>query len=111
MGACRTGVVIYFIQGTITGNIKIGQTKRDISSRMIQIQSSDPLVCLKVIKDSNNERLYHRKFKHAWSHGEWFRPTPDLLEFISALPANEYAGVKQSIRPWSALQNFVAQPA
>jgi hypothetical protein len=104
MGADRTGSTIYFIQGTVTKNIKIGRTVRDIQKRLNEMQSSDPLVCLKITKgDKDDERLLHDRFKHAWSHGEWFKPTPDLLNFIDRLHETPHSGTTQSVlSPWAS---------
>ena len=96
--------MIYFIQGTITKNIKIGQTNRvgrDFLNRLQAIQSSDPLIVLRVIPDSNEEHYYQNQFKLLWSHGEWFYPGQELLKFIESLPRNEYSGLTQQVRsPW-----------
>ena len=32
------------------------------------------------------ERCLHIRFDHLREHGEWFRPEPDLLDFIAAIP-------------------------
>jgi len=95
-------IMIYFIQGTITKNIKIGQTDRtgkDFLNRLQNIQSSDPLIVLGVVPDSNEELHYQTLFKHLWSHGEWFKPDRYLLAFIETLPVNEYTGIRQDVRP------------
>jgi len=56
---------------------------------------------LKVILGSDDDRMYQDKFRHLWSHGEWFRPEKDLLDFIGTLPENEYANLKQTgLSPW-----------
>jgi len=102
--------MIYFVQGTITKNIKIGYVSagrtpysdsysRDrVIARIRGIQSSDPLVCLRVIEGSRQEeRLMHLKFYHAWSHGEWFKPVPELLEYVNGLPINDYANKELTI--------------
>lgn len=34
--------------------------------------------------DKKVEKSLHRLFSHAWVHGEWFRPTLSLTEFINA---------------------------
>jgi hypothetical protein len=33
--------------------------------------------------------------REARSHGEWFRPTADLLAYIQSLPDNQDTGMKQ----------------
>lgn len=76
----------YFIQGKLTGLIKIGKTSRGVKERrgLLQIGSPDKLHILKFIK-GDREEVYHEKFAHLREHGEWFRPAPELLEFIEGL--------------------------
>ena len=96
--------MIYFIQGTHSKNIKIGlthKTDEGFQTRLNAMQSSDVLVVLRVIENSNDERFYQDKFKHLWSHGEWFTPDLDMLDFIKSLPLNRYEGMKQIVlSPW-----------
>jgi hypothetical protein len=79
------GLVTYFIQGQVMRLIKIGLAK-NISERLntLQCGSPDNLVVLKTIS-GNVERVYHKRFAHFRLHGEWFRPAPELLEFIKEL--------------------------
>jgi len=98
--------MIYFIQGTQTGNIKIGHTlgwRVDERLKALQACSPDKLIVLKTIEGKPaDETLIHRKFAASWSHAEWFKPTPDLLKFIEDLPVSESNGLSISIsRPWS----------
>lgn len=76
----------YFLQGEITKAIKIGKTVGPVDWRCKEIQaySPDTLVVLKYVVD-NLEEYCHAKFAHLRMHGEWFRPDPELLEFISKL--------------------------
>lgn len=94
--------MIYFIQGTQSGNIKIGYTKNRIESRLkdIQSESSDILVCLKTIDGKEkDETNLHKKFKHLWSHAEWFRPGKTLLRYIKKLPSSSNDGMIAEINP------------
>jgi len=90
---------VYFIQGTISKNIKIGHTTKTMRQRLRGIQSSDPLVVLKTIPGTKeDESRLHIAFRDAHSHREWFRPTEALLAYINSLPDNQDTGIKQS---WS----------
>jgi hypothetical protein len=77
----------YFVQGTLTKNIKIGKTEDGLPNRLGKLQGSSPdiLVCLTTVF-GDREHAYHIRFNHLWSHGEWFKPGQDLLDFIAALP-------------------------
>jgi len=75
---------IYFIQGQATGLIKIGQSAAP-GARLDQMQTGSPdrLVILGVLKYSRNlEGELHSKFADSRSHGEWYKPGPELLSFI-----------------------------
>lgn len=66
---------------------------------MKQMQSSDKLTCLRTIEGTKQmEKDLHDRFRHAWSHAEWFSGTPDLIDFISSLPKNEHTGLEQRVR-------------
>ena len=77
---------VYFIQGCETQRIKIG-ISNNVDSRLKGIQSSEPLKLLAVIKQGGKdlERRLHQKFQGLRVHGEWFRPDPQLLEYIGEL--------------------------
>jgi hypothetical protein len=77
--------MIYFIQGSLTGLIKIGHTTY-IKSRFKALESacSEKIYVIKTIPgDSLAERRLHEKFFHLRYHGEWFYPGKDLLEYIA----------------------------
>lgn len=82
VGGCR---VIYFVQAEGGGLVKIGLTESSMSSRLsiLRGMSPVPLTCLATMPgDSETEASVHRRFARGWSHGEWFRPAAELLEFI-----------------------------
>lgn len=77
--------VVYFIQSTINGLIKIGRTTDLIKRfRGLQVDSPVPLKLIMYIEDDSKqlERELHDKFRDICSHGEWFTPSYSLLEFI-----------------------------
>lgn len=80
---------IYFVQGISGGPIKIGWSKW-VHQRLqdMQIGSPVPLKILATIPGSQpEERRVHKRFKGIRIRGEWFDPSPELLEFIGSLVA------------------------
>lgn len=79
---------VYFIQGERGGRIKIGVTQ-DVTKRIakIQLMSPERLLVLGVIPYGGEllERALHGLFAAERSHGEWFDPTDELIEFIRLL--------------------------
>ena len=79
---------VYFIRCPANGFIKIGYTAGDPSERLWRLRATipvpiEPLAWVEgTIAD---ERRLHERFAEAWSHGEWFRPVPDLVKFIEAV--------------------------
>jgi hypothetical protein len=78
-------VAIYFIQAEQGGLIKIGYAA-DVCRRFrgVQAMSPVPLKILGVIPLGNTtyEKHLHRQLRPIRVHGEWFEPTPELLDFI-----------------------------
>lgn len=77
---------VYFVQAATIELIKIGITQ-DVDQRLsvMRAQSPDKLRVLGVIEDRDPRGLevaLHTGFAHLRSHGEWFRPEPDLLAYI-----------------------------
>jgi hypothetical protein len=83
----RRGRHVYFIQGSRGGLIKIGSSN-DPPARLAEFQVNCPvrLRLLGVIWGGGifREHYLHDEFKHLRQHGEWFRPTPELLAYIAA---------------------------
>jgi hypothetical protein len=76
---------VYFVQESGTGAIKIGVAK-DVKARMASLGTGTPhvLTVLGVIDgDVVLEETLHEQFRHARIRGEWFRPVPELLEYIA----------------------------
>lgn len=77
---------IYFIQNTVTGNIKIGKSL-DPEDRLRNIQTGNDclleIVHKVFVKDMETEEVYyHNKFAHLRLLGEWFKCGPELKEFL-----------------------------
>ena len=82
---------VYFIEAETLGLIKIGFSDH-VRSRMrdLQTMSPDRLRVLWFIPSTDApslEREMHERFAHLRSHGEWFKPGGDLLDFLSGLRA------------------------
>ena len=77
---------IYFVQAVGgSGLIKIGWSiDCDERLRALQIGSPVPLCILAIIPGTRRrEQLLHEYWKHLRAHGEWFQPSPELLESIA----------------------------
>lgn len=78
---------IYFAQESGMGAIKIG-VARSVGVRIENLKVGMPHeVTLLATMDGDREAEteMHCKFAHARIRGEWFRPVPELLEYIAAL--------------------------
>jgi hypothetical protein len=86
--------MVYFVQGEKTRLIKIGRTN-SLMDRLTLLQTSSPdrLICLAVLEDADDDRVYHNMFADCRVHFEWFEPNPPLLEFIAAIPVTQYTNL------------------
>lgn len=76
--------MIYFVSAETRGDIKIGTTIR-LSQRLKQLEKEcgRTLSVLGVLPGSYaEEHALHAKFSHLLVDGEWFRWTPELMDFI-----------------------------
>lgn len=75
--------VTYFVQRGRGGPIKIGISSH-IESRLraLATGSAEPLVLLGVI-DGDHERTMHEQLAEHRLEGEWFSPSPEVLEVAS----------------------------
>lgn len=79
---------VYFVRAQTLGLIKIG-TANFAAERLAVLKTASPdaLELLGVVFCDNYGSLeaeLHSRFWASRSHGEWFRPTPDLIEYIAA---------------------------
>lgn len=87
--------MIYFVEAESVSMIKIGWTARAPESRLAALQTGSP-VKLRLIAvmpgDREDEYNLHGRWAALWSHGEWFRSHPSLVEFIGdvATPWDEW---------------------
>lgn len=73
----------YFIQSGTGGPIKIGTTERDPNMRLQALQCGSPnKLNLLGFSAQIGEQETHRKFEHLHIQGEWYRATPELLDYI-----------------------------
>lgn len=81
-----TTPVVYFIECRATGLIKIGKAAFVLErKRSMQTGSAGRLRIRGTVEQSKHaERDLHDLFRKHRAHGEWFRPAPELLEFIKA---------------------------
>jgi hypothetical protein len=80
-------VFVYFIADDAGGPVKIGQSKAPIE-RLTALQTSYPYR-LRLLAQASGAQLQevqlHARFAHLRLLGEWFRPDPELLSFITTL--------------------------
>jgi len=85
--------MIYFVQDQGTCYIKIGFTEGDPTVRLKALQTACPceliLLCLADGEREEEARL-HRKFVASRVHGEWFRPTANILIWMAGV--HNFAG-------------------
>lgn len=84
---------IYFMQKEESKLIKIGLTNRP-DRRLWQHMNreKEKLRILAVVPGSRAEEIaLHRKFAHLKAEKrEWFRPDPELIDFIKSLPTHAF---------------------
>ena len=81
--------IVYFIRCIDSGLIKIGYTT-DINGRKASLNHASPAGVSLIASapgGSNAEASLHRKFEHLKVRGEWFRPRPELLDYIANVRA------------------------
>lgn len=80
-------LLLYFIQAGEGGPVKIGAT-RNVEARLRDMQTGNAhdLIVLGAIAgvSSRDEKRVHARFEEHHIRGEWFRPHPELLQFIEA---------------------------
>lgn len=90
VGKSRT-VNTYFIQGETTRLIKIGRCIGDAARRMRELQACSPdRLILRAVVAGDIERKLHARFTEDHEHGEWFRPSAAIEDFIKSLSTTVY---------------------
>lgn len=84
---------VYFIRRSGDGAIKIGYS-RDVARRIGALQTGCPdnltLAGLMTGGTKADEWNLQQRFRALSIHGEWFKPGPELLEYVGQHPAPEY---------------------
>jgi uncharacterized protein YozE (UPF0346 family) len=95
--------VVYFIQGNLSGAIKIGYSgslmQAEQRRKALQIARHPEILRIKAVMygDGNLEKELHHRFSTHCLGGEWFSPHPELLEFIEANAADYKANDDRGI--------------
>lgn len=79
--------LVYFIQCNSTKNIKIGKSI-NVHERMKQIKGMTPSgidLLATIDGDTDVEANLHKKFNKYSVHGEWFKPSRELMDFIKSI--------------------------
>lgn len=77
--------LVYFIQPQDGGLIKIGWCAGKSKKRLGEIQTMSPvklIVLGTVLGGFKKEKELHKEFASIRSHGEWFHPEKELLQYI-----------------------------
>lgn len=89
MSTQHRGGTIYFIQaGDTSGPVKIGYTKNLAAVRKSCAQTYNHMelhVLAEASGTRDQEKALHKRFERANIRGEWFEPSPEILELISAI--------------------------
>jgi hypothetical protein len=99
---------IYFIRNRATGHIKIG-VSGDIPRRVQSIVAAANIhVELLGYKEGDRaeEQALHKRFAEHRRHGEWFKPSPELLAFIDG--TMKPSGLDRFFGPSSPLLRRIA---
>lgn len=87
-GPQKNPTIIYFIEACGADCVKIGITNTTVSCRIASLQTGCPFP-LKQIGSRPGTRQQefniHRQFSEHHIHGEWFRLTPEIQQFITAI--------------------------
>jgi hypothetical protein len=88
--------LVYFIQSEQTLNIKIGKST-DPQARMADLRTANSgTLRLLGSTDRYLEDHLHERFAEDRLHGEWFRPSPNLMDFIKLLGFVPLYGTKRA---------------
>lgn len=86
-GVDRSAMRVYFLRSRATGLIKIGSSAQ-VGARVqaLQTASGEHLeLIIDIPGGDGQEGLLHKRFANSRERGEWFRPTPELLELLGDL--------------------------
>ncbi|GEL75182.1 GIY-YIG nuclease family protein [Myxococcus virescens] len=75
---------VYFIQAGEMGPIKIGSS-RNPATRLLELQTGNPeplFLCATSPGGVEAEQQLHEDFASLRMTGEWFRPAPELIDYV-----------------------------
>jgi len=104
----ETNGVLYFVQSTRGGAIKIGFAI-DLAARISNLQTGNPeglKVLLAYDGTSEDEEQLHARFNSLRTRGEWFKPETELLVFITDMTARIKAGKLSASRAVTFLRKL-----
>jgi hypothetical protein len=78
----KPGTVTYFIQSEADGRIKIGVTTDFVSRFRGLVMSSPSALKVLGVVQGDIESMCHVMLRKWRLHGEWFQPSPEVLEFV-----------------------------
>jgi hypothetical protein len=109
-------VSVYFAQRASDGLIKIGWS-RSVKIRMSAVQAK---VIGAVPGERAEEKVLHDRFARLRVHGEWFKPDPELMDYIQTeaqnhVPDSEMAATavripKSLIKRFDRLAHLMSKP-
>jgi hypothetical protein len=100
--------LVYFIQSEETLNIKIGESV-DPQARMADLRTANSgTLRLLGSTDRYLEEHLHEKFAEDRLHGEWFRPSADLIYFLKLLGFEALRGTTTARSPFAPDHPFWA---
>jgi len=105
----KEATLVYFVRAQTVGLIKIG-IAADPDQRLatLQVGSPDRLTLLGVIAPPDAARTesdLHAAFHRERRHGEWFEPSPRLLDFIQQHAVTPATIRSDRLRAWAATRN------
>ena len=83
--------VTYIIEYPGTGVIKVGQAKYFVD-RFKQLKTASPIepIIVCVFRGAKHEHDFHTKFANLRQHGEFFRDTAELRDYIYSKALDEF---------------------
>jgi len=85
---------VYFIRSEKNHEIKIGFTAGQVEKRLSSLQTAHPYklqLWATIPGTTEYEKSLHERFASIRLEGEWFKPHPDLVAFISVI-LNDQSG-------------------
>lgn len=104
--------MIYFIQDSVNGAIKIGYTSQDPEIRLSTLQTGNPntLTIIGLMHGSSIlEKYLHYKFREHHIRGEWFMPHERIFARIEDRDGFPFKGTKEEDKALQLLMRKVGR--